>query len=387
MTKDDIIYENTNGTVEYIGRLAFMYSCVPILVRLPKLSGRVSLIVENEEGLRFEEARSLYDGTASFDISKIMLHLAPDVSGLLNEQRAGVGAYSVFSVSLSYFGTELWSTVMVGIYGALNANESYRFNPQGKAAPASRRLWVNFPQTLNLQRDNSDTFRFYTEDEASIYPGRLDTDNFSYEVDLMHTLSLVSNNSADALLRSLKGGAAQTVGLSNFLCVKAQAEEATDTIYWLRIQPDLTPRDAQGVTFLRWLQRDGSIGYWLCKNGELQTSSEVSSSFRRFYDNPNAPSYWDNFLNFDRNPQQTDYSEARTLSLSAEIYSYEDYEYLCGLFTSPVVDRFVIKEGQEAWERVNILPSSQGVSIRRGTPYVKQLEIAIQLPKRDTIKL
>lgn len=380
----------TIGTLSYISPLAFMYSRVPLLLSFLRPTGRVTVTVTNQDtGESFQETRSTYNNKASFDLSKIMQYLAPDATSLLSESRAGLAAYTEFNVALAVGITEVWSMHFKGIYGALNANESYRYNSEGQRGPVNRRLWVNFPQTFQVQRDENDEF-YYQTAGAKIYPERLNSDEFAYEDYLVHTLSTLSDDDIDAnsLLLQLKAGIAQTIGLSTYCAINAQAEVVdSNAPFWLRLHPDLTRRDATGVTYLRWLQRDGSIGYWLFRSGELQTTSEEATSFQRYNENPNVSSHWDEFLHFDGNQLHADYEETRTLNLSAEIRNRDEFEYLCGLLTSPVVDRLVDSETHEGWERVNIMPSSQGLSLRRDTPFSRTLELAIQLPRRDTIKL
>lgn len=390
MITETFEFNRNTGTVTYISPMAFMYSQVPLTVRLPRATGSIRLKVEcRDTGDSFEEIHALHEAVARFDLSKIMQYLAPDVTSLLSEQRNGLGAYAEFILTLYFAGTELWSSVWQGIYGALNANEAYRYNIAGKASPVSRRLWVNFPQTFAIQRDAHDEFYYLTEAGVKLYPEGANSDNFAHEDDLVHTLSTLSDNDIDAnsLLFQLKAGIAQTVGLSNYYAINTQAEfVVSEEPYWLRLHPDLTPRDATGVTYLRWLQRDGSIGYWLFRSGELQTTSDAGTGFQRFLVNPNAPSYVGEFAHFD-NALLADYTEARTLNLSAEIRNRDEYEYLCGLLTSPVVDRLVDSGQYQAWERVNIMPSSQSLSLRRDTPFSRTLELGVQLPRRDTIKL
>ena len=379
------------GSVRYISPRAFMYSRVPILLSFLRPVGRVTVTVTNNDtGESFQETRTTYNDRTSFDLSKIMQYLAPDATSLLRESRAGLAAYTEFNVALTVGTTEVWSLPFVGIYGALNANEPYRYNSEGQRGPVNRRLWVNFPQTFQVQHDEKSEFYYQTEAGSKIYPERLNSDNFAYEDYLVHTLGVLSDYDIDAnsLLLQLKAGNAQTVGLSTDRAINAQAEEVdSNAPFWLRLHPDLTRRDATGVTYLRWLQRDGSIGYWLFRSGELQTTSAEAVSFQRYNENPNVSSYWDDFLHFDGNPLHADYSETRVLNLGAEIRNRDEFEYLCGLLTSPVVDRLVDSETHEGWERVNIMPSSQSLSLRRSTPFSRTLELAIQLPRRDTIKL
>ena len=390
MITNEFMVKGLRGKVTYISRLAFMYSRVPLVVTFPTSNVSFTVEVTNRDtGESFSESRSIYGLRARFDLSKIMQSLAPDPTSMLNENRLGIGAITLFDVKLICGGAPVLGLVMQGIYGALNANEAYRFNAGGANNPVNRRLWVNFPQTFQIQRDENDEF-YYQTAGVKLYPEDLNADNFGYENNLVRSLRVLSEYDPDAnrLLHQLEAGSAQTIGLSTYLSINSQAEEDdSNSPFWLRLHPDLTPRDASGVTYLRWLQRDGSIGYWLFSSGELQTASEKLTSFQRYNENPNVPSYVGDFVQFDGNELLTDYAETRTLNLSAEIRNRDEYEYLCGLLTSPVVDRLVDSDTHEGWERVNIIPSSQGLSHRRNTPFSRTLELAIQLPRRDTIKL
>ncbi|MBQ2015379.1 MAG: hypothetical protein II207_00075 [Clostridia bacterium] len=205
----------------------------------------------------------------------------------------------------------------------------------------------------------------------------------------MSLIDILSENGGSAAreyLSNLRAGRPQLIGLSTYTYISAQAEEGDYSgSYWLSLQPDLTPVDAPGRTYLRWLQRDGSVGYWLFHSGELQVAAAQGSTFQRFFNNPNAPS--SSAPEFANNSRQADFTESRTLNLGTTANNLDEFEYLAGLMTSPVVDRYIKVGDSYGWQRVNVMPSSQAYSRKRDTPRVRQIELTIQLPDRDTIKL
>lgn len=394
ITETITIDNQTRLTVQYKVSPAFMYSRTPLLVSdssqaLAAIDLRVSL---PETGVSFVESRQFYNGEASFDLDSIMRLLAPDVTSLLSAQRGNRGASEAFFVELIYADDTVWSRGYDAIFGALNANESYRCKALDVANPESRRLWINYPQTFCLNQDIDDTHFFKLYGGTKVAAQNDNPDVFSIEEDFVQALGADESDDAQWCLETLRAGIPQLVGLSNYAYVNAQAEQKTfNGPYWLKLIPDLTPAFAPGRTFVRWLQRDGSFGYWLFHSGELQVVASEGTSFQRYYANPDEPSYFGDYVQFDRNSRQADFSETRTLNLGTTVETLEEFEYLAGLMTSPVVDRYVISGengGEHAgWERVNVLPSSQAYSRKRSTPRMRQIELTIQLPDRDTIKL
>ena len=395
MTYEYFYYNNEEVEVEYRSRIAFMYSRCPInLYDASKtISGftlRVKNMTTNES---FSEDRRFYDGQLTFELGTIMRHLAPDVTKVLNlEGRDYRSAYASFQVAIEVNDDIYWSTNIEGIYGALNANESFRYEALNEKTPEPRRLWVNYPQTFRLFADLMETHAYKIPSSKLLYSNRGDSSIFAIEDSLIDTLERYSgqnDSEAAAILNSLRKGTPQILGLSNSYSITAQGGSTSyEGFYWLKLQPDLTPAFAPGRTYLRWLQRDGSVGYWLFHSGEMQTAVSQDVSFQRYYDNPNFPSYSGRIAPlFENNPRQADFKENRTLNLGTTVNSLAEFEYLVGLMTSPVVDRYVMCGEKASWERVNILPSTHSYSRKRDTPHTQLLEFTIQLPDRDTIKL
>lgn len=395
ITETITIDSQTLLTVQYKGSPAFMYSRTPLLISDPsKTLSAINLRVSNPEtGASFIESRQFYNGDTAFDLSAIMRHLSPDVTSLLSSQRGNQGASEYFTIELIYADDIVWTkSYYYAIFGALNANESYRSKALDASHPEVRRIWVNYPQTFCLNQDIDDNHYFVLPSGTKIAAQHDNPDYFSIEDDLVEALGADGRDEAQGCLEALRAGTPQLVGLSNYAYVNAQAEQKTfNGPYWLKLLPDLTPALAPGRTYLRWLQRDGSFGYWLFYSGELQVVASEGTSFQRYYASPDEPSYFGNYAQFDSNSRQADFSETRTLNLGTTVETLEEFEYLAGLMTSPVVDRYVISGengGEHAgWERVNVLPSSQAYSRKRSTPRLRQIELTIQLPDRDTIKL
>ena len=395
MNTETFDYNSIEVEVEYRPRIAFMYSRCPITLYNPsKTIGGFGLRVTNTAtNESFLENRRFYNGFLTFELGAIMRHLAPDVTTVLNlEQRDFLGAYASFKVAIEVNDDVYWSTNIKGIYGALNANESFRYVAPDNETPEPRRLWVNYPQTFRLFADANDIHAFVIPLNKFIYTPNDNQDVFALEESLIDTLYFNSkhgSSEATAILSSLRKGNPQIIGLTNNIAINALGQSSSSTgPYWLKLQPDLTPAFAPGRTYLRWLQRDGSVGYWLFHSGEMQTAVSQDASFQRYYENPNRPSYTGRIAPlFENNPRQADFKESRTLNLGTTVNNLEEYEYLVGLLTSPVVDRYVMSGEGAGWERVNILPSTQSYSHKRGTPHTQLLEFTIQLPDRDTIKL
>lgn len=394
MITENLTFDGHSVKVQNQGILVFMYSRAPLIISDPSeaLASLDLRVTHVETGASFMESRRLYEGVVNFDLSAIMRYLAPDVTTVMDGQRGNCGASEYFEVQILYAESVIWSKYFYAIYGALNANESYRLRALDPKTPESRRLWVNYPQTFMLTQDVDDFHSFELSSGTKIWLRSDNPDHYSKEVDLIQALGEDSDSEALECLQNLKAGRPQLVGLSSFTYVNAQAESGNfDGPYWLNLLPDLTPAFAPGRTYLRWLQRDGSFGYWLFHSGEMQIVASEGSSFERFFVNPNAPSYFGSYVQFSNNARQTDFKESRTLNIGTTINSLQEFSYIEGLLTSPVVERYVLSgEGgneQVGWERVNLLPSSQGYSRKRDTPRTRQIELTIQLPDRDTIKL
>lgn len=409
--------------IDYPNHIAFMYSRQPVIVKfISGAAGVTSVDVKltcTTTGRTHTESRAPYSSHLEFDLSRIMQLLATDVDEITKrmDEESGQGLSEPFSLEVSYTAsnttTRLLKADIVGMYGALDQGEIYGKHTQ-------RRLWVNFPQTFNLWRDSDGITQFVT-DEAFVPTGA--SDEPCYECSFMDTLSALGEfDMIEALKRGIPP---QTFGLS-FL---SRIEEGTETPQDLRaitLIPDLSRR--QDGTYLRWLNRRGEMSYWLFTNSKLRVTTAVVDSFLRYYQgDPTVPEN-----SIFQNPQKASYREAREMVLGAVGLSCDEFEDLCDLATSPVVERLmpdvqtedaeleIVYAGGNAttdtsvliesdasldtdvdgdgagtevvtpkniWQRVNVVAGTFERGIRRMTPSRQDLEIIIELPERNTIQL
>jgi hypothetical protein len=394
MTFQTITDTEYPGVLWYQDKIVFMYSPAPVIYRAstaPDGTPFTLVVRSNETQRSYAEARSTYGGSVRFDISRILQHLMPvDATACLPgvDFDAPSGA-SEFTVELQESNSEEtlaeWS--ICAVHGALDQLETYRENSNEQNPSEQRRLWVNFPQTFRLWRDYAGDFLFQDPAGTKCYLS-LAAQRVAYEVDLMRTRSERDAGSLDAMRAALRAGNPQTLGLSTYVFVEVDSNRYRRDIYYLRLLPDLTPRDSD-TTYLRWLHRDGSVGYWLFNNGTLTNAVTASSSFSHFIEgDPHEPSGYDQHYIIDSNPVRGDFSESRILTLGTDVRTSAEYDYLIGLATSPVVDRYVQTDnGEWAWQRVNIVADSYARSRKTRTPKNSAFEISIQLPPRNTIKL
>lgn len=410
-------------TIGYPNSVAFMYS--PQLVRVTgnaPTSAKVTVTLTHVgSGRQHTETRAFYDGAVRFDISRIMQLLAPDVDNLFQrlDYEIGESLTEAFSLRVSYV-SETGQTTQIlnvnditGMYGALDQGEIYGEHTQ-------RRLWRNFPQTFNLWADALGDSAFVLED-AYVYPD-VTGDGPCHECDLVGTLQALGDTAG--LAKILPGRPMRNVGLTWKKRVEKGAEipEEFRTI-------TLVPDDCKDGTYLRWLNRRGEVSYWLFQNSQIRVTSAIDNNFARYYeDDPSTP-----VAGVYNNSQKTDYREARELILGAVGLSRDEYDDLCDLATSPLVERLlpnvaeedtevdivydggnaktksdvIVESGanqdtevdggnartgrlaasQYVWQRVNVAAGSYSRSIKRNTPNRQELEFVIELPERNTIKL
>lgn len=412
MTTSQLTGGRYSGTVEYIESPVFIFSPAPVIVSMPDAPDgyEVTLRCEvSEYAGTYEEKRAIRAGKAYFEISKILQHLGPDVAEVFNTDRAPRAAYFTFGLTLSDSAGVLWSfPVFNAIMGALDQGETYAYGTTPEA-PITRRLWINYPQTV-LVADNgvldtsaiilnpseAPSFKFVPLRDIS----GLDTPVVG-EVDLLERILQASLNgdlsldfdtqvAAFTAYGTLKSGKPMTLGLSTRFRVTPEGHDSGDrasgmegiTMQHVKFIPDKAPR-GEG-TYLRWLQRDGSFGYWHFQNGDLTVSAEEDNAFQRTILGNPAEIQKGHYAN----PAHADFTETRTLALGTHANDASEYDYLLGLASSPVVERLLEQpNGGYAWQRVNVAPGSYARSRKWLTPRRTPFDISIILPQRNTIKL
>lgn len=411
-------------TVRHPNSVAFMYSPQPLIVASNGNAGALAVtakLTHMESGRTHIETRAFYDGAVRFDLSRIMQLLAPDVDTLFQrlDYNTGQSLSEAFSLLVSYRDTDgqtyeiLEREDITALYGALDQGEIYGEHTQ-------RRLWVNFPQTFNLWKDALGEVAFVLED-SYIYPDTAGNKP-CHECDLIGTMQAIGDTAG--LAKIIPGRPMRNVGLT----WKTRVEKGAEIPEEFRTVT-LVPDDCKEGTYLRWLNRRGEVSYWLFKNSQIRVTSAISNNFARFYEGDPSEPVADAYTN----SQKTDYREARELVLGAVGLSYDEFEDLCDLATSPLVERLmpnvaeedtevdIIYDGGHAktnsnvivesganqdtevdggnagtgrlagtdyvWQRVNVAAGSYNRSIKRSTPNRQELEFVIELPERNTIKL
>lgn len=407
-----------NGSVQYPNAIAFMYSRQPVIVQCgtADYETTVKVTCETNGGASYTETRRMLNGRAEFDISRIMQTLARDVDEVLQrvDYTAGSSLAEVFSLEVSVNGQTSMSlqSGIQALYGALDAGEVY-------GQPATRRLFLNYPQTLNMWRDALGNFQ-------TQFSGV--TNSPSYAAGSATCREVCPQNFlSGALLSALRGGVALS-GWTSWLYRLQEGVQSTQQTRETVLIPDNSPRGC-GV-FLRWLNRRGEVSCWRFDKSQLETAGSVAESFRRYYDgDPAAP-----VDTVFRNEDKRSYDETRRLGITATGLSEEEFDDLCTLLTSPVVEMLYEAEeytglglvvdggtaasvgassvdGQDAgttltgldggaarqtqlhysaedrWLRVNVDGGTQGRRNRRSAPRLHDFEATITLNHRNTPRL
>lgn len=414
-------------SISYPNSVAFMYSPQPVRIYCADSAAEaltVSITLRHPaSGQSHTESRAFHNGTVRFEISRIMQLLAPDVDDLFKrlDYDTGNSLSEAFTFTILYTDTDGLTYQVASInditalYGALDQGEIYGEHTQ-------RRLWRNFPQTFNLWKDALGEKAFVLED-SYIYPDTLGSGP-CYECDLIGTMEAIGDTAG--LAKILPGRPMHNVGLTWSLRIERGAEIPEEYRTITLIPEDCKPGDG---TYLRWLNRRGEVSYWLFKNSQIRVTSAINTNFERFYsDDPSEPvdgSY--------QNGVKTDYREAREMILGAVGLSRDEYDDLCDLATSPLVERLMPRVSEEdtevdivydggnaetnsntvvesgagqttdieggdattgriassdyVWQRVNVAAGTYSRNILRETPSRQELEFVIELPERNTIKL
>lgn len=402
------------GFVDYPNTVAFMYSRQPVIVQcgLATYAASVTVTCDTNGGASYTETRRLYQGRAEFDISRIMQILAPGPDRLLERMNGTTDApmCEVFSLAVVVEGVTVLDLQkdIQAMYGALDAGEAY-------GGAVTRKLYRHYPQTLPVWRT------FYGQYYFRIGPQTF-TPTSSAGPELCHAVTLadvpwlevtpgpespglplepvqdldssVSAGSGDGTAAaSATGGLLLSDGVPVYGAASLRyslqdGKEYVAGARTIKFLPDTSPRGC-GV-YLRWLSRTGEVLYWLFDRQDLETVATVAETFRRHYEGDPATPTGDAF----RNEDKCSYEEARRLTISAKDLSAEQFDDLCSLLTSPVVDMYYEPEAHtgyaqtgDFWMRVNVEAGTQSRRNSRGTPKLHTFEASLVLPRRNTVQL
>lgn len=380
------------ATVQTPNLLSFMFS--PQVVGLTGLDpgNEVTVTVANSHtGESMEEKKTYYRDSIQFELARIIQILSElePVQALRRidyTNTATKGFLQQFSITIRVKGYEgTLTTNMYLLPGALDGAEAYGIGKK------TIRLFVNFPQSLNCWTDSELplTFNSFNLSFNSSYNG-IEYTNIQAPDDIcknskcseVNVLKFLEDH-RPAAANSLKSGKTITgyYGISANRIQYGQTHEvsANDAKEELTLKPDLR---TEGV-YLRWLGRNGETEYWLFTPGKKTTSVAVRNTFSRFMGDTNMP-----VGGVLPNSDYQDYSETRAITMGSNDVTFDEYERLCGLATSPVVEMLVDNTpGNYIWQRVNVAGGSYERNIRRSTPGLQTFELTINLPKRNTIQL
>lgn len=368
------------GVVEYPNAVAFMYSRQPVIVQCGSgsLQASVTVTCDTNGGASYTETRRLYQGRAEFDISRIMQILAPGPDRLLERMNGTTDApmCEVFSLAVEVEGVTVLDLQkdIQAMYGALDAGEAY-------GGAVTRKLYRHYPQTLPVWRNIYGQYYFRIGLQTF-------TPTSSAGPELCRAVTL-----ADVPWQEATGGLILSDGVPELARTSLRyrlqdGKEDLATYRIVKLLPDSTPR-GRGV-YLRWLSRSGEVLYWLFDRQDLETVATVAETFRRHYEGDPATPADGSF----RNEEKCSYTEARRLTISAKDLSAEQFDDLCSLLTSPVVDMYYEPEEHtgyaqtgDVWMRVNVEPGTQSRRNSRGTPKLHTFEASLVLPRRNTVQL
>lgn len=382
MRTKQILNTGPNGRdmlISYPNSVAFMYSPQLVKVRCTDSDDPGALMVavgltHLDSGASHVERRTLYNGEATFDLSRILQLLAPDVDTLFQrlDNTPGATLSEHFKLSIEYNDDDwhwlLENERLTVMHGALDQGETYGGSSQ-------RRLYMNLPQTFNLWGDEGYEPGFIV-DGVWVWPYILHQPATCYESNLIQAMQVQFGD----LRKVFPEGIRKDIQLTWRSGIKAGRETAQN-LRTVTLVPDY--RTTDDGTYLRWLNRRGEVSYGLFTNSQIRVAAAANETFSRYYANdpsePEAGSYI--------NPQKADFSEEREMVLGAVGLSYDEYLDMCDLATSPLVERLTPDSDQTIWQRVNVAAGTFERNIRRNTPSLQDLEFIIRLPKRNTIKL
>ena len=359
------------GFVAFPNKIAFMYSRQPVIVQCGDSDTypvAVTVTCDTNGGASYTERRRLHKGRAEFDISRIMQLLAQGPDTLLQRLDAGDASLAeIFSLTVKIADTVAFTLErgIQALYGALDAGESY-----GKGT-RSVRLYANYPQTVNLWRNLPN----------ASFAVVVNNKQYATETDA------TAPDCCEIGIRALLGddawadiqNARQTTVLATWHSRIENGQAVLNPVRVFTIVPDNTP--AGCGTYLRWLNRRGEVSYWRFDNAQLETAGAVAESFGRYYEgDPSTPSNG-GFKNEDKR----NFEETRRQTLTSTGVTDAEFETLCDLQVSPVVE--MLGEDGTLWHRVNVDAGTQSRRNRRDMPRLHDFEISITLPKRNTVQL
>lgn len=371
--------QTKNTKMVYTGDVMAMYS--PQIVRLYyDRNCDIQLTVNNSNlGVLMEERRTPVKSSANiyfteFEISR-MLQICSDLDAVLGRINYDGGAVSTSErISLALYegdsGEEIVKTSVEVLYAACDAMERISNDRE------SVRLFLNYPQTINVGvnadsnivvNGGSDNWEIPTTGQKKA----------GYELDWYAFMTEKGDEEVDDVNNGISAGD---------WCTYPVHIEGTNGE--LRYEEGKTyifiPDKAEKGVYLRWLNRNGSVGYWLFKKSKKVFGAESANSFNSNLGGMDATP----MNGVYKNKAKGDFSIGEALTLGTKGVTDEEYDFLCGLVCSPVVDMLVGgSRSDPEWMRVNVASGSYTREYpMSGLGRLRDFELIVTLPEKNTIK-
>lgn len=245
-----------------------------------------------------------------------------------------------------------------------------------------RRLWMNFPQTISAGRDSSSEDAIPVTGLDAVYDAYPDEQSLTdggYELDAW----ALFHDQGDSICARLEAGLPATMGAGCYGAISQGQGETTYTEKEYALVPCLQEQ-GRGV-YLRWLHRDGSVGYWLFQRSKHSVTTTASQAFERSLEGvPAAP-----VGGVIRNPAAQSFALSESYTIGATELTDGEYAYLLGLASSPLVE--MLQGGTRenpVWVRVNLSPATYTREIPRSElPRLREIEMVIVPPARNAARL
>lgn len=377
-------YSTSIGTLYVPHNIAFMYSRVPVFITNMTVADgtpiQLSISRHDDPSRMYTETHYVYDKRVDFDASAAMRHLANDVKSVFTPYDIPYYPCVEFDLSIRYNESAVKTVAIIALYGALNPGEEYGMSW------GIRRIYMKhngnrlFPVTVPFWWSSGGSSYVLSTSTGLRWELCSSTRSPLAELDILRYLYTSNNSLAKQIYAELKAGRDVSVQASSrsldFEDNYIQYDNASLILRPVFIEP-------KTGKMLRWLSRDGTFGYWYFDASAYQTDATQRSAFTAYKEGDIRAAQYDEAVWV--NPVCQDFIETRKVVLSTRYETKADYDYLCNLALSPVVQMFDDDLG--FWREVNVVPGSYTRRHRFNTPRVQEFSISIELPPRDLVTL
>lgn len=353
------IISSTNYTLRIPN--ATHYAFNPALVRVAASGLAVSATInvtayDSDANERtFVETRDLFNGEATFNIARFLQIIfdgkerifAPhNIDTLVvSDNVTHVSAYVVISNSDGTI-TPTPTFKIDAIWGALTRGES--------SGGVMRRTWfVNFPFSIDFTSKYGDAVDVTVDGQPShgvSFWDHNEEDTGDWATPYLHAMIDVSQ-----FIDPQTVNKSVHIAFPHGIVCKNDEEHIGLTAYTLTI--DRTPADSDKHIYLRWIDNQGRVCYYLFKRVG-STTAVTGSSWE--HDNGNVPVAYDGGTAIETNTRQT-FAAQKSLTIGAKLVDEEMFAFLLTCAKSPIVDVFdgySETDGAPLWHRVNVVAAN-----------------------------